>query len=191
MTIKTKLIDTFYHVATSSRKIRNIFTPLGALFFLLLVSSLVLIALQVDKLLGTVGILPGWISVVFAPFFFLAAAILIGWSVLTFFRSKGTPVPFNPPPRLVTIGPYAYVRNPMLTGVFALLFGFGALLDSFSLLVIITPLFILAMVLELKTIEEPELVKRLGQDYIEYRKRIPMFFPGLGKILKNRKKPLT
>lgn len=191
MTIKTKLIDTFYNLATSSRKIRNIFTPLGALFFLLLVSSFVLIALQVDKLLGIVGIFPGWFSVAFAPFFFLAAAILIGWSVLTFFREKGTPVPFNPPPRLVTIGPYAYVRNPMLTGVFALLFGLGALLDSLSLLVIITPLFILVMVLELKTIEEPELVKRLGQAYIEYRKRTPMFFPGFGKILKNRKKPLT
>lgn len=186
-----RIIDIFYNLATSSRKIRNIFTPLGALFFLLLISSLVLIALQVDKLLGTAGILPRWFSVVFTPLFFLAALILIGWSVLTFFRAKGTPVPFNPPPRLVTTGPYTYVRNPMLTGVFALLFGLGALLGSLSLLVIITPLFILTMVLELKYIEEPELVKRMGQDYIEYRKRTPMFFPGFGKIFKNRKKPLT
>ncbi len=191
MTIKTKLIDTFYHLATSSRKIRNIFTPLGALFFLLLISSLVMISLLVDKLLGTAGILPGWFSVLFTPLFFLVAAILIGWSVFTFFRAKGTPVPFNPPPRLVTTGPYAHVRNPMLTGVFALVFGLGALLGSLSLLVIITPLFILAMVLELKYIEEPELVKRLGQDYIEYRKRTPMFFPNPGKIFKNKKKPLT
>jgi protein-S-isoprenylcysteine O-methyltransferase Ste14 len=50
---------------------------------------------------------------------------LIGWSVLNFLRAKGTPVPFNPPPQLVTTGPYAYTRNPMLTGVFSLLFGFS------------------------------------------------------------------
>lgn len=31
---------------------------------------------------------------------------------------------------------------------------------------------------ELKNIEEPELIKRLGEDYIEYRKQTPMFIPG-------------
>ncbi|NIO49366.1 MAG: hypothetical protein GTN73_08045 [Candidatus Aminicenantes bacterium] len=72
----------------------------------------------------------------------------------------------------------------MLTGVFALLFGIGVLLGSFALLVIFTPLFILVNVWELKAIEEPELLKRLGQDYGEYRKSTPMFFPGLKKILK-------
>jgi protein-S-isoprenylcysteine O-methyltransferase Ste14 len=179
-----RLIDVIYHVATSSKKIRNFFTPLSALFFILLVFSLVVIGFLVDKLLGIDDLLPGWFSFILAPLFFLAAVILIGWSVLTFFRAKGTPVPFNPPPRLVTIGPYAHVRNPMLTGVFALLLGIGGLLRSGSLLFIITPLFILAMVLELKHIEEPELTKRLGQDYIEYRKRTPMFFPNLGKIFK-------
>jgi protein-S-isoprenylcysteine O-methyltransferase Ste14 len=76
----------------------------------------------------------------------------------------------------------------MLTGVFALLFGFGVLLGSASLLVIFTPLFIFLNVWELKAIEEPELLKRLGQDYIEYRKRTPMFFPGFGKIFKRRNK---
>jgi protein-S-isoprenylcysteine O-methyltransferase Ste14 len=30
---------------------------------------------------------------------------------------------------------------------------------------------------ELKHIEEPELVKRLGKEYVEYRKRTPMFVP--------------
>ena len=67
-------------------------------------------------------------------------------------------------------------------GVFALLFGFGVLFGSASLLVVFTPLFIFINVWELKAIEEPELLKRLGEDYIEYRKRTPMFFPGFGKI---------
>jgi protein-S-isoprenylcysteine O-methyltransferase Ste14 len=116
----------------------------------------------------------------------LGALILIGWSALFFIKSKGTPVPFNPPPQLVTTGPYAYVRNPMLSGVFMLLFGIGFWIRSFSFLVLFTPLFVFINVWELKAIEEPELIIRLGQDYIEYRKRTPMFFPRFSKKFKKR-----
>jgi len=187
MTLKTKWIETIYNLATSSRKLRNFFTPLGALFFAILVFLFVFLALKVDRVFGIIDILPKSLSLILASLFFLVAFILIGWSVLIFLRAKGTPVPLNPPPQLVTTGPYAYVRNPMLTGVFALLFGIGVLLGSASLLVIFTPLFIFVNVWELKAIEEPELIKRLGQDYIEYRKSTPMFFPSLGNIFKRRK----
>jgi protein-S-isoprenylcysteine O-methyltransferase Ste14 len=182
MTLKTKWIETIYNLATSSRRTRNVFTPLGALFFAFVTFSFVILALQVDKLIGITDIFSRPFSIIFASALFLVAFILIGWSVLFFLRAKGTPVPLNPPPQLVATGPYAYVRNPMLTGVFALLFGIGGLLGSVSLLVLFTPLFILVNVWELKAIEEPELLKRLGQDYIDYRKSTPMFFPGPGKI---------
>ncbi len=177
MTLKTKWIDILYEVATGSRNVRNFFTPLGAIFYGLLIFVFVVIALQVDRLIGITAIFPRPLSIILALPIFLFALFLIGWSVLNFLRAKGTPVPFNPPPQLVTTGPYAYVRNPMLTGVFALLFGFGVLLGSASLLVVFTPLFIFINVWELKAIEEPELLKRLGEDYIEYRERTPMFFP--------------
>jgi len=186
MTLKTKWIEILYNLATSSRKTRNLFTPLGAFFFGLVIFSFVIIALQVDRLLGITDIFPRPLSIILALPIFSFALFFIGWSVLNFLRAKGTPVPFNPPPQLVTTGPYAYMRNPMLTGVFALLFGFGVLLGSASLLVIFTPLFIFINVWELKAIEEPELLKRLGQEYIEYRKRTPMFFPGFGRIFKRR-----
>ncbi|MEJ2727229.1 MAG: isoprenylcysteine carboxylmethyltransferase family protein [Deltaproteobacteria bacterium] len=178
MTIKSEWIEFLYRVATGSKKIRTFFTPIGAFFYAVLIFSFVVVALQVDRFLGINDIFPRSLSIILALPFFAFALFLLGWSVLNFFRARGTPVPFNPPPRLVTTGPYAYVRNPMLTGIFALLFGFGMLLGSASLLVVFTPLFILINVWELKVIEEPELVKRLGEDYIEYRKRTPMFFPG-------------
>ncbi len=176
MTLKTKWIEFFYNLATSSRKSRNFFTPIGASFFALLTFSFVIIALQVDRLLGITDIFPRALSIILALPIFSFAVFFIGWSVLNFLRAKGTPVPSNPPPQLVTTGPYAYVRNPMLTGVFALLFGFGVLLGSASLLVIFTPLFIFINVWELKAIEEPELLKRLGQDYIEYPKTKFLYF---------------
>ena len=103
----------------------------------------------------------------------------VGWSVLFFLKAKGTPVPVNPPPKLVITGPYAYSRNPMLTGIFFLMFGTGFWISSFSLVLIFTPLFILTNVLELKKIEEPELEKRFGQEYTDYKKKTPMFIINL------------
>lgn len=46
---------------------------------------------------------------------------------------------------------------------------------------VFVPLFILVNDWELKAIEEPELLKRLGDEYAEYRRRTPMFIPGLGR----------
>ncbi len=103
---------------------------------------------------------------------------ITAWSALHFLRVRGTPVPFNPPPKLVKTGPYRYARNPMLTGVFLFLFGLGFGFDSASLVCFFTPLYILVNVWELKEIEEPELVGRLGDEYVEYRRHTPMFIPG-------------
>ena len=99
-------------------------------------------------------------------------------SAVHFLKVRGTPVPFNPPPKLVSTGPYRYARNPMLTGVFLLLFGVGFWLGSASLVLVFTPLYVVMNVWELKHIEEPELVRRLGDEYVEYKRRTPMFVPG-------------
>lgn len=186
MTLKPKWIDIMYNVATGSRRVRNFFTPIGAIFFGLLIFVLVIMALLLDRLLGLTDIFPAQLSIILSLPFFSLALVLIGWSVHNFHKVKGTPVPFNPPPQLVTSGPYAYTRNPMLTGVFALLFGFGIFFGSVSLLIVFTPLFIVVNFWELKAIEEPELVKRLGQKYIEYRKVTPMFFPSFSSKNKRR-----
>lgn len=140
-----------------------------------------------DRIIGLNSIFPNPFNIVLSIPIFLFALFLIGWSVQNFLIVKGTPVPFNPPPQLVTTGPYAYTRNPMLTGVFSLLFGCGVFFGSLSLLFVFTPLFICINFWELKSIEEPELEKRLGEDYVKYRKSTPMFFPNVMGILKKRK----
>jgi hypothetical protein len=58
MTLKAKWIELLYNVATGSRKIRNFFTPIGALFYGLLTFSFVVVALQVDRLIGITHIFP-------------------------------------------------------------------------------------------------------------------------------------
>ena len=67
---------------------------------------------------------------------------------------------------LVDSRPYKYVRNPMVTGIFFILFGIGFGVGSLSLVLVFTPLYMLVHLWELKNIEEPELIKRLGEDYV-------------------------
>jgi protein-S-isoprenylcysteine O-methyltransferase Ste14 len=67
----------------------------------------------------------------------------------------------------------------MLAGVFLFMFGLGFAMRSLSLVLIFVPLYALAHVWELKQIEEPELAKRFGDEFLAYRKRTPMFFPGI------------
>jgi len=177
MSLRDRMIGVIYRAATGSRKVRNILTPAGVTFFFCLVLSFVLISLRVDRSLGLPPLLPPVPGLLLSIPVLAAGLIMMFWSILNFLKVRGTPVPFNPPPVVVKTGPYSCVRNPMLTGVFLLMFGIGLLLRSVSLVLIFTPLFILLNILELKKIEEPELEKRLGQEYSEYKKRVPMFIP--------------
>jgi protein-S-isoprenylcysteine O-methyltransferase Ste14 len=40
-------------------------------------------------------------------------------------------------------------------------------------------MFVALNAIELKLVEEPELERRLGTRYVEYRRRVPMFVPRL------------
>lgn len=82
---------------------------------------------------------------------------------------------------LVVRGPYLHVRNPMVTGLLASLLGAGLVLGSWSLVFGLTPLMAVGAWIELKLVEEPELQRRLGAAYSEYRQRVPMFVPRLAR----------
>jgi protein-S-isoprenylcysteine O-methyltransferase Ste14 len=55
----------------------------------------------------------------------------------------------------------------------------GFLLHSVGIALIWTPAYALVHVAELKWVEEPELERRFGSAYAEYRARVPMFIPRL------------
>lgn len=179
MTIRRRWIDLLYTVATGTRKTRMLLTPVGLLIFGLFSVSFVGAALGVDALLQLPRLLPESFRLPLSVPLMTLGGALVGWSAFHFLRVRGTPVPFNPPPELVTSGPYRLSRNPMLTGVFLLLFGLGAALDSLSLVLVFNPAYILLNIWELKRIEEPELEQRLGEDYVDYKRRTPMFIPGI------------
>ncbi len=150
---------------------------LVATLFLALILGFIFLAFWTDRFFGfpLYPELPA--NYVFGGPLLIIGIVFWLWPAKLFFKAKGTPVPLQPPPKLITTGPYEFSRNPMLTGIFLILFGIGFAAQSISLVFIYTPLFIFLNVLEIKLIEEPELEKRLGQPYIDYKKRTPMFWP--------------
>jgi protein-S-isoprenylcysteine O-methyltransferase Ste14 len=171
------LLQVFHSVATGSRRKRDLLTPLGLLIFGLTLAAAVVLGLYTDKVLRTPKLLSGILGAGMGVVLLVLGSMLCGWCVFRFRKAKGTPVPFNPPEELVVAGPYVWMRNPMVTGVFIALFGIGLILHSASIVFIWTPLYILAHVVELKKVEEPELELRFGAAYAEYKRRVPMFIP--------------
>ncbi|HEX7343428.1 MAG TPA: isoprenylcysteine carboxylmethyltransferase family protein [bacterium] len=171
-----KAVDFIYHIATGSPRRRWLWTPLGPVLGASLVVALIALALWVDRLLRLPKFPPSEISLICSlPFLIFGVGVML-WSLLHFALAKGTPVPLNPPPKLVTSGPYAYVRNPMYAGAFIALIGVGVLLRSIALVLGFVPLLILLINWLLRVVEEPELEKRLGDDYLQYKNCTPRFF---------------
>jgi len=81
--------------------------------------------------------------------------------------------------RIVTIGVYSIVRHPQYLGGLLTHIGISFLLSAlYSLLS--TPL-ITTLVYLISRKEEEELIKEFGKEYEDYKKRIPMLIPRLGK----------
>jgi protein-S-isoprenylcysteine O-methyltransferase Ste14 len=176
MPLVGKWINLIYRVATGGWKAKLIIAPIVGVSYLSLIALFVLLSFIVDRSLSfPEAVYYPW-SLVVGVCLIVFGLFLTFLSISFFVRARGTPVPFSPPPKLVTTGPYGFVRNPMLTGIFMQLFGLGVTLGSISLILLFTPLFIIINFWELKKVEEPELVNRLGEEYVEYKKRVPMFF---------------
>ncbi|MFC1918579.1 methyltransferase family protein [Chloroflexota bacterium] len=184
MSIYDRYADLVYRVATGSKKLKMLITLPVAILFFGLVVLFVFASIWVDKYYLFFRFNSSWWTLGLSILLLGLGWFICGWTFLTFIRTKGTPVPFNPPPRLITNGLYACIRNPMLLGLFIFLIGLGTLLGSLSLIFIFTPLFILINVLYLKAIEEKEMEKKFGIPYLEYKKKVPMFIPNLIAIWK-------
>ncbi|MEN8242300.1 MAG: isoprenylcysteine carboxylmethyltransferase family protein [Chloroflexota bacterium] len=89
---------------------------------------------------------------------------------------KGTPMPLQATQKLVVQKPYLYSRNPLFFGLINLFFGISILLGSISSVLIVL-LFTVVILLYVKLIEEKELEKRFGDEYLAYKQNTPFLIP--------------
>ena len=114
---------------------------------------------------------------------FIVGAVFGAWSNIFLNKvGKGGPVEafgiaLSPPTKkLVTSGPYCYTRNPMVFGAFMMYLGVSLYLNSIMDVICVTS-FLVIMTVFLKFSEEKRLERDFGQEYTEYRKKVPMIFP--------------
>jgi protein-S-isoprenylcysteine O-methyltransferase Ste14 len=110
-----------------------------------------------------------------APILFALASVLgITAAHAMNCTGKGTPLPTANAPNLVVTGPYRYVRNPMaLAGILQGLCT-GWFLGSYVVLVYAI-LGALTWHIFVRPTEEHELTKRFGDEYIQYKSKVPLW----------------
>ena len=111
--------------------------------------------------------------------FFIIGFVLFIWCVSLFAKvGQGTLAPWDPTRNLVAIGPYRYVRNPMISSVALLLISQTLLWLSWAV-GIWTIVFIIINHIYFILSEEPGLEQRFGEPYLVYKKSVPRWLPRL------------
>jgi protein-S-isoprenylcysteine O-methyltransferase Ste14 len=118
-----------------------------------------------------------WIAAVPSALGFAVALRCIwdfGWT------GHGTPAPFVPPQKLVVVGFYRYVRNPMFVGFFVGWLGLWVIFGRASQTALNVALVaVVAVALFVRFYEEPTLREKFGAAYEEYCRNVPRWIPRL------------
>ena len=80
--------------------------------------------------------------------------------------------------KLITTGPYSYVRNPIYTGMLGMLIATGLAMEHWIALIVAVVLFAIGLVIRVRS-EEKLLRAAFGEEFEEYARRVPAVLPGI------------
>jgi protein-S-isoprenylcysteine O-methyltransferase Ste14 len=83
--------------------------------------------------------------------------------------------------RLITGGPFAYVRNPIYTAMFV---GFGGIVmtDPTPVALAGYAMLVIGIQIQVRAVEEPYLRSAHADGFAEYASRVGRFVPGVGRL---------
>lgn len=134
-----------------------------------------------QKFLPPVAELRGAAGIAFSVFTIgLAAASgwLIEFAVRTLGKQWALRARLVEDHKLITEGPYAYIRNPIYTGMLGMLIATGLAMEHWVALVIAIVIFMVGLVIRVRT-EEKLLRAAFGEEFEAYAKRVPAVLPGI------------
>ena len=113
---------------------------------------------------------------IFIPFFVAGAWFGIKGVIQTTLKVAET----HRAKRVITKGVYSIVRHPQYLGGILAHIGVSFLLSAFYSL-LVTPI-VIGFIFIISWKEEKELTKEFGQEYEDYKKKVPMLIPLIKKI---------
>lgn len=133
---------------------------------------------RITPAFGTTGIVLFVICLI--AFISLSLGLTLAYRTVSLFfrKGEGTPAPWDPPQKLVILGPYRYVRNPMITGALFILIGEILFLGSLYILAWAW-IFFIGNHFWFVFFEEKGLEKRFGKSYVKYKQCVPRWIPRL------------
>jgi protein-S-isoprenylcysteine O-methyltransferase Ste14 len=121
--------------------------------------------------------IPGPSQAVGLAVMWLGLAIRV-WAIAVLGRAFRTTVEVDPGQRVVTDGPYAWVRHPSYTGLLLIVSGFGLARGNWLALAVCVVLPLPAVLRRIR-VEEAELTRVLGGPYRVYQTRTKRLIPGV------------
>jgi protein-S-isoprenylcysteine O-methyltransferase len=98
------------------------------------------------------------------------------WAIQTLGNFFNTRVVVRQDQRLITSGPYKYLRNPAYTGVVMTFLGFGVAVGNWLSFILLLAFGCLPFVLRI-AVEDRALAARFGQEYEDYRRNTWSLIP--------------
>jgi protein-S-isoprenylcysteine O-methyltransferase len=98
------------------------------------------------------------------------------WAIRTLGNFFNTRVVVRQDQRLITSGPYKYLRNPAYTGVVMTFLGFGVAIGNWLSLITLLVFGCMPFVLRI-AVEDRALAARFGQEYEDYRRNTWSLIP--------------
>jgi protein-S-isoprenylcysteine O-methyltransferase Ste14 len=128
----------------------------------------------VAALSGAAGIVFGVVTVSIAA----ASGWLIESAVRTLGKQWALRARLVEGHQLITAGPYAYIRNPIYTGMSGMLIATGLAMEHWLALIAAVVIFAIGMVIRVRA-EEKLLRAQFGDEFEGYAKRVPAVLPGI------------
>ncbi len=164
------------HEYSAKQRIIALFL-LGIVFVIAIPFFLVTVSSSLDQWLQLHWFIYGLVNPLISLLFLGIGLLFALWSIrIQFVLARGTPAPMMPTQKLVVQKPYTYCRNPMSLGTIILYMGIAIWIGSLSAVGLVLLFAVLLMVYN-KLIEERELEKRFGSEYLEYKRRTPFLIP--------------
>jgi protein-S-isoprenylcysteine O-methyltransferase Ste14 len=131
--------------------------------------------------LPPVAALSGMAGIVFGVMT-VGIAVVSGWLIESAIRTLGKQWALRArlveDHQLITVGPYAHIRNPIYTGMLGMLIATGLATEHWIAMIAAIVIFVIGMVIRVRS-EEKLLRAEFGEEFEAYARRVPAVVPGI------------